>query len=701
MSSPPRTLRASLAIALLGGLVGWLWDPVPQVPRTLVVELSGQPQDTCELFYAPDAIFVAEKRITRPYGSRAVLTFPLPPDALALRLDPGSSPNVYRIHAVALTVGSGVFSQTTTWKGKALADIAHAPSSATLKLEGDDLAVYSQGLDPFFQLRVAAPGWTGMLPAIPRMLFGVLGGLLLGLLLARTKLLDLTDERFATLLRWLLIPFALAAIAPFLWTRFPPLIDSGLHAAAAAVWHHIRDPEWHFREYYQLSVGLAPYAAYYGAVHLLGYLVGVEPAARIFVFAAALGVPALSWLLLRELDRPRTTAVLSFALIYTFSFNSGFIAFCVGVNLALAGWILFLRTLKQPTPGRWLLGAMLGVTTYFFHILAWGIWGAGMLLFGALALRERGWRRVFMPWLAAVPSVVAGAWVTMRGTKLHMGNVGALHFKHTDWRYDLSQFFEWTWDACTNDASKTVGTVFTLAATLLALVGLRRLRGVQWGLPLLAVFCGACYFVMPRSVVSPGYWWGINVRFAVPCVLLVCLSIGELRTLASRTLFAACLLSGAWLLVDANRHWWGTREKALAFERIAKIPNQGDRVFFLMHQPHHDEHYKVPYKRYTFAGYYQAMRGGFLAWNFDDGFPLRYKQRFPGPPFNIPNFRWDRHARYYDYLLDLGGNGAELAGHEHEVKKLDQGGGWTLWKLPGPRDDTPPLPPYPSDPSFW
>lgn len=693
--------RSGLAVALLCALAGWLWDPVPQVMRTLIVELTGPASDACEIFYSSDGAFTAEKRISQPYGSRATLSFALPPDAVFLRLDPGGNAGTYVVHALTLAVGDGPFSNTQTWTGAQLAASIHDATGASVHVKGSDLIVESAGADPYFTLGITWPAWPRLLSSIPRIVFGFLVGGFFGLL-GFWRLRSTTHAPEADrVLRWIFGVMMVGVAAPFLWTRFPPLIDAGLHAGAAAVWHHFTDPTWHFGEYYDLSVGPVPYAGYYGAIHLLAYLVGVEPAARLLVFVAAIGLPLVALLLLRELKLPIGGSVLVGAFVYSMSFNSGFIAFCLGTNLAIAGWIVFLRALSTGRALAWMASLLIGVACFFFHILAWGIWGAGLLVFGLLALREHGLRRVLLVWSTVIPATIIAAVVTSRGSGLNMGNVEGLLFKQFDWRFDLSTFFEWIWDACANDASQIVGAVFTAVVLLLALSGLRQLRGAQRGLPLLAAFFLLCYLAMPFSVVAPAYWWGINIRFAMPATLLAALSIGALEGTVRRTLFAACVLLAGWLLVDANRHWYGTRQTALAFEQLSKIPKDGDRVFFLMHLPHSDAHYKVRYKRYTLAGYYQAMRGGFLAWNFDDGFPLRYKTRFPGAPFNIPNFRWDRHARYYDWVLDYGGNGSDFAGHESEMKRVGEGAGFILWKLPGPRDDVPPHPPYPSAKSFF
>ena len=83
-----------------------------------------------------------------------------------------------------------------------------------------------------------------------------------------------------------------------------------------------------------------------------------------------------------------------------------------------------------------------------------------------------------------------------------------------------------------------------------------------------------------------------------------------------------------------------------------------------------------------------------MPYTFDEGFPVKFRVRYPAPGWRAANFDWQRHARYYDYLFTFARPDV-VVGHEKEVELLGQQGRWQLWKLNGPREDKPPLPPYP------
>src|SRR5205814_4307930 len=95
--------------------------------------------------------------------------------------------------------------------------------------------------------------------------------------------------------------------------------------------------------------------------------------------------------------------------------------------------------------------------------------------------------------------------------------------------------------------------------------------------------------------------------------------------------------------------------------------------------------------------YYQARHGGYNGGLFDD-FPLRFRERFPTPTWQSQAFRWEQHAPYYDYVVTFQKSGAAVFGPPlravKEQKTVDK---WTVWKLPGPRIDSPPGPAYPSE----
>lgn len=507
-----------------------------------------------------------------------------------------------------------------------------------------------------------------------------------------------------------------ASLVPMLAVRYPPMPDLSQHLAAVSVLHHMGDPRYDLDRYYQLSLGLNPYWGYYGPMHALSYVFGVELAGRVFLGLYAVALPVGVALLARRFDRSPWLALFAFPVIWNFNFAIGFISFCVGLALLPFALCAFDAFCERPTPARFLAASSLGVAMYFAHLLPWGAWLACAGLLGllhrglsikALALRLAAW----------LPSLVAGVVITRRGRGLNMGSVG----KDIDWkRYPFEptwqyarDFLHFGWWPCTG-GEESVLLVLAGAAFVALFVTAVRARGF-WPRALHDLRAEACllvavaaYIILPRSIISPAYWWGVNIRFASIAFLFLGLTIrGELDVRAGlrRWLLVPVALSGLGFSVDTLLHWRQAGRFCAGYDQLARLPEPGSRVLFVLGQPWYDDKGRWNYKRgsgldhyvHTYYGIYQAQRGGFMPWNFDEGFPLRYKVRYPASGWRQQQLDWDAHAPYYDYVLAFNHGRGEIFGpHLGEVKKVGEQGRWSLWKLPGPRRDDSPWRTYPS-----
>ena len=82
------------------------------------------------------------------------------------------------------------------------------------------------------------------------------------------------------------------------------------------------------------------------------------------------------------------------------------------------------------------------------------------------------------------------------------------------------------------------------------------------------------YFALPRSVISPTYWWGIHIRYAMlVCMFLpLCitgLAIGWRRVV----LLAGTIISGAGMTLLTLHHWRRAEVFAAGYHELAqKLP---------------------------------------------------------------------------------------------------------------------------------
>jgi hypothetical protein len=526
-----------------------------------------------------------------------------------------------------------------------------------------------------------------------------------------------------------------------LWTvRYQPLPDLPEHLSALSIWHNHGDPRFDFARYYDVNLGLNPYWGYYGLLHLLAFPFGVETGNRVLLSLYVIGLPVGAAWLARRFGRSPWLGLFAIPLVWNFNFEIGFVTYCIGLAALPFALVAFDAFAERPTVPRGIAAASLGASMFFFHLLPWGMYIAGAGLIGLL--REgRTLRRIAGRAAVWLSSVATGFAVARAGGGYSMGNLGqGIHGKVYPIRDSLRTFYHWIWNNCTSstdglkapageeDRFPVVGRWLwenltipggwrrfaghedeLLAAVLLVCLMALRLTAPRRRLRLHDLRPEACfvaamtaYLVLPRSILSPSYWWGVNIRFACMAALFAALTIGgEFGRSAERPWRRWLLVPVALVALGFSIDGWVHFRRAAAFtegyDAMAALPAPGSRVLFIIKQPWRDDTYRHNYAQ-SFPGVYQMQHGGYMPWNFDESFPFKYRQRFPAPTWQSADFRWDQHARYYDYVMLFAHTPQNLfKGHESEVHKVAESGFWSLWKLPGPRVDVPPGPTYPGN----
>lgn len=496
---------------------------------------------------------------------------------------------------------------------------------------------------------------------------------------------------------------SIAALVPIWLVRYQPLPDLAVNLAAGSILHHHADPRFDFARYYDLALGLTPYWGYYAPLHLFAYVVDIETANRLILSLYAIGLPVGSALLARRFDRSPWLGLFAFPIVWNFNFSIGFISFCLGLAGLPFALVLFDRFCERPTVVRGALAAIAGTTIYFLHLLPWGAFLAAAGLIG-LFHRGRSIARIAGRLAVWIVPLVAGVYVTLYGSGLHMGRGVASRFAaryYPMWQ-SVSEMYMWTWDCCAGREDEVLAGLLAVGWVLLKLTEPRR----SWSLH--AFRAEACfavaivaYLVLPRSVLQPDYWWGVNVRFSCMAFLFAGLCIGGAIEGRRRLLLIPVALAALGFSVDTMVHWTRAARFAEGYDEVARVPEPGSRVLFILAEPWHDP--SVTRFNYVHVYYdiYQAQHGGWMPWNFDVGFPIKYKARYPAPVWRHMNFTWDAHAPYYDYVFVFQAEGrAVFREHFPDVKLAASAGKWKLYKLPGPRVDEPPGPAYPRDWAF-
>lgn len=491
----------------------------------------------------------------------------------------------------------------------------------------------------------------------------------------------------------------LASLLPIWGVRFHPIADLPAHLAAVSVWHHHSDPRYDFAQYYELHLGVTPYWGYYLLVHLLSFPFGLDGANRFVLSLYVIGLPLGLKVLAGRFGRSRWLALFAFPLLWNYNFAIGFVPFCLGLALCLFALAVFDRFCERPTLGRATLAALLGSLCFFAHLLPWSLY---LACAGLIGLLHQGLTPRTLALRVAVWAVALGAGlsVILGGTgHLHMGSgiPSRLTWKVYPYLDSLRDTYAWAMDVYATYDDECLCALLAIAWLVLRLSARRsrlRLHDLRPFACFLVAFVS--YIILPRSLLSPAYWWGINIRFATCALLFLALCIPGEIVGWRRLLLLPVVLGGLGFAIATTIHWQRVNYAMRGLDALAHQVPPGSRVLVLVFGDLREPSMRLHF--YSAAiPLYQAYYGGYQAFNFDEGFPLRYTQRYPAPSWQGPVFRWEAHAPYYDYVLAFQPNEARLfAGHQHEVQPIATQGRFTLYKLPGPRRNQSPGPVYPS-----
>ncbi len=187
----------------------------------------------------------------------------------------------------------------------------------------------------------------------------------------------------------LLLVLAGALLTP-LWTvRYPLLVDYPNHLASAFVLAHLKDPAFHFSQFYRAEWNTYPYLTM--DVILLGLqpFLPVELAGRVLLSLCVLCVPAAAWFFIRRAN-PGEEGLAFWSLLVSnnlFFFLYGFLNLQLSLALCLLTVGLWLRYLERPRWAAWCLLLLMTTALYFTHLVGFAVAGVVMTVYALLARR--------------------------------------------------------------------------------------------------------------------------------------------------------------------------------------------------------------------------------------------------------------------------------------------------------------------------
>ena len=512
--------------------------------------------------------------------------------------------------------------------------------------------------------------------------------------------------RFARREPGLALLFVLASavnISPLWVGRYVPLLDYANHLSNVFVWFHLHDPAWNFERYYATSLAPVPYWAQYGTVYLLGCVVGVELAHKLFLTVAILALPPAVAAYARQVGRDPRLALFAFPLTWNFNLGQGFIAYCAGLPALFLALAALDRAAERPSRARAAGAALLGASLYFFHILVWGAYlaiGGASALLAPRRLRLGSSLRAVLPTLPALAVGLLAYRVsdTMQ-VKVRPGKTGLASFVglYYDLRGVLESLPGWLIDLVPGPTDELALVV--LAGSWLLLITTRPLAGDDdgagarggdrdsaprtWRVEVAALFAFLLCVLLPRSLIHPFYWYAVSRRIGVILALFCALLPRGRVTGARRAILSAVAVVALAYPLDLAVHFHRWNARTVEYEQVMEGIPRGKQVLPLMFRKGAPEVNVSCWNQW--GSWVQLRQGGFMLYNFDGDFPLRYRRKLPSPPWDAPTeFRFELHGEPWDYFL-LYGRGAidVFRGAHSRVRLHRRAGDWELWeKLP-------------------
>ncbi len=489
------------------------------------------------------------------------------------------------------------------------------------------------------------------------------------------------------------VVLSIATVAPLWAGRHLPFLDLPNHLSAIHIWHYIDDPRFDYSKYYELQRAPLPYWAHYYLVHLLTYLFDVEIANKIFLSAYALGLPLSALGFARRFGRSPYLALFAFPLVWNFPLSEGFFAYCGGFALIPIGLVTVDRLAEKPTLARALLVVLVGVSEYFFHLLTY----AAFLIFAGLVVlaqpKALQLKRLIWNGTPILLSAAVGIWAYRHADSMHFHRPRGGGFQPVI--DPILNTLSRTPNALLNllSSSRDEWVVVVLAITWIVIAstaatappGEESEGGVRRFIPEICFSVAALLYVsVPRSIMKPFYWHFIGGRYVVVCALFLALTIRGRVVGARRWLFAPVALATLFYQGDLFRMVRVFNQHVAGFEELVTEIPLHKQVLMLPLPPLGDPEVNVNAFN-QWASHVQILHGGYNYYNFNEGFPLRYRTRLMAPPWDHPeSFKWDFYAGSYDYFLTHNEGVRyslfEPLAREGKVVLVRAIGPWKLWR---------------------
>lgn len=473
------------------------------------------------------------------------------------------------------------------------------------------------------------------------------------------------------------------ALAPLFATPFLPLHDLPSHVGLAANLDNVLLGDGLAAEHYRVEPFPVPYWTSY-AILWLGSLVSITFAAKLLVGGALLLLPLGTMRLLLALGRDPRMGLMAFALTWEHSMYWGFVAFRLGLGVALFAIAYASEARDRRGVIRACVASVLLAVT---HAQAFGIFG---LFTAVLWLLEGDFRARWRPrlYIFAAGVLTLIPWLL---TRILGSASGADAAPERLWEtHDLGakafRLFQYSLDNLKIDAGRAeAGFAFAvlLLMPLLMTAWSGRSDRSDRGIVGVHAMSIALYFALPLTVWWPFDQWNIYPRHA-SVLLLTGLLVGRPRLDGVRALWLLPGVVAAVLVsVQVTKQFADFSERASPFLEIIDAVEPDSAVLTLTFS-NGDPAVKVePYGQ--FHAYVTADKGGYdpYLWKTHN-LPVSYRRdrQLPAPKWNrTSDFRFTTHGAAYDYILVQGVRRDPIQPDRDPVTLVKQTWLWRLYRV--------------------
>ncbi len=493
-----------------------------------------------------------------------------------------------------------------------------------------------------------------------------------------------------------------AALAPLWVGRYLPAVDWPQHLFLIHLLDALKDPAFAFGDLFVEEPGWT-YLAFYYSVHLLAQLFPLEIAFKIWLSLLLAAIPLSLWFLLRALKRSRWLCLLSFPLLFTYSFYWGLFSFMATIPWTFLSIGFFIHVLADEfRTRRWALCVAGSAASLALLQLT----HAAAMVFPALALpamllmtpsdRPRRFAAVLsvvpgvallLVWLISSqsrpPEIGQGPWQAA-GSLFHPGTYlfDPLGHRLSELPARLAGGF-WSY------ADRPALFGWLAAVALVIALSVRRPQRPDLSLAarlrpaVLFLLALACYLFLPMDV--KGYMYQIYPRYSqIAALLLIAVLPFPLGPSYKIYAFAATLLglySGVNLAIQFHHF---DREAREFDDVVAAIP-QNSRIMHLVVNPRSKVAAHAVYLHY--AALAAQRTNGIPSFSLarHDPFPVHYQKKnaIPAPrwEWRPQQFDWKREGRWYDVYLIRGMSAEKIFGRNlRHVESIGEVGNWKIYR---------------------